>query len=120
MAQRAVLLVNLGSPDSTSVPDVRRYLDEFLSDDRVLDKPKLLQQFVLRCFILPRRPQASAHAYRTIWQPGGSPLLVIITVKPVALSTFCSSRMTFGSSSASRMRASVSVVFRGMRLTILP
>ncbi len=76
MAKQAVLLVNLGSPDSTSVPDVRRYLDEFLSDDRVLDIPKPIQQFVLKCFILPRRPKRSAHAYATIWQPEGSPLMV--------------------------------------------
>ncbi len=77
MPKQAALLVNLGSPDSTSVPDVRRYLGEFLSDDRVLDSPKLIQQFVLRCFILPFRPQKSAHAYRTIWAPEGSPLIVL-------------------------------------------
>lgn len=77
MAKQAVLLVNLGSPDSTSVPDVRRYLAEFLSDDRVLDSWKPIQQFVLRGFILPRRPQRSAHAYRTIWTDEGSPLIVL-------------------------------------------
>jgi ferrochelatase len=77
MAKQAVLLVNLGSPDSTSVPDVRRYLDEFLSDDRVLDSWKPIQQFVLRCFILPSRPKRSAHAYSTIWTPEGSPLMVL-------------------------------------------
>jgi protoporphyrin/coproporphyrin ferrochelatase len=77
MARQAVLLVNLGSPDSTSVPDVRRYLDEFLSDDRVLDSWKPIQQFVLRCFILPTRPKKSAHAYSTVWRPEGSPLMVL-------------------------------------------
>lgn len=77
MAKQAALLVNLGSPDSTSVPDVRRYLDEFLSDDRVLDSWKPIQQFVLRCFILPKRPAQSAHAYSTIWTPEGSPLMVL-------------------------------------------
>jgi protoporphyrin/coproporphyrin ferrochelatase len=77
MAKQAVLLVNLGSPDSTSVSDVRRYLDEFLSDDRVLDSWKPVQQFVLRCFILPSRPKRSAHAYSTIWTPEGSPLMVL-------------------------------------------
>ncbi|BET67934.1 ferrochelatase [Opitutales bacterium ASA1] len=76
MAKKAVLLVNLGSPDSTSVKDVRRYLDEFLSDDRVIDAPKPIQQFVLKCFILPRRPKQSAHAYQSIWQPEGSPLMI--------------------------------------------
>lgn len=76
MPKRAVLLVNLGSPESTSVGDVRRYLDEFLSDDRVIEKPKLLQQFILKCFILPKRPRQSAHAYSTIWADEGSPLMV--------------------------------------------
>lgn len=76
MPKQAVLLVNLGSPDSTSVDDVRRYLDEFLSDDRVIDKPKPIQQFVLKCFILPKRPKQSAHAYSTIWTDEGSPLMV--------------------------------------------
>lgn len=77
MAKQAVLLVNLGSPDSTSIPDVRSYLNEFLSDDRVLDRPKLIQQFVLKCFILTKRPKQSAHAYHKIWQPEGSPLAII-------------------------------------------
>lgn len=77
MSENAVLLVNLGSPDSTSVEDVRKYLREFLSDDRVLDSPKLVQQFVLNCFILPSRPKKSAEAYRSIWTPEGSPLIVI-------------------------------------------
>jgi ferrochelatase len=77
MAKRAVLLVNLGSPDSTSIRDVRSYLNEFLSDDRVLDLPKPIQQFVLKCFILPKRPKQSAHAYQRIWRSEGSPLLVI-------------------------------------------
>jgi protoporphyrin/coproporphyrin ferrochelatase len=77
MPKQAVLLVNLGSPDSTSVPDVRRYLDEFLSDDRVLDLWKPLQQLLLRGSILRKRPPLSAHAYRTIWTPEGSPLMVL-------------------------------------------
>lgn len=77
MANQAALLVNLGSPDSTSVADVRRYLEEFLSDDRVIDIPKPVQQFVLRCFILPKRPKFSAHAYSTIWRPEGSPLVIV-------------------------------------------
>ena len=76
MTEDVVLLVNLGSPDSTSVDDVRRYLREFLSDDRVIDKPKPIQQFILRCFILPNRPKRSAEAYATIWQDEGSPLII--------------------------------------------
>ncbi|NGO39548.1 ferrochelatase [Limisphaera ngatamarikiensis] len=72
----AVLLVNLGSPDSPSVPDVRRYLNEFLMDPRVIDVPWLLRRWIVG-MILIRRPKQSAHAYQTIWTPEGSPLIVI-------------------------------------------
>ena len=74
---KAVLLVNLGSPDSPKVSDVRRYLREFLSDSRVIDSPWIIQQLVLNLFILPFRPKQSAAAYQTIWTEKGSPLLVI-------------------------------------------
>jgi protoporphyrin/coproporphyrin ferrochelatase len=81
MSKRAVLLVNLGSPDSTSVPDVRRYLREFLGDERVLDLPAAARWLLLEGIILRTRPKKSAHAYAEIWQPEGSPL--IITSKSV-------------------------------------
>ncbi|HVU24922.1 MAG TPA: ferrochelatase [Opitutus sp.] len=76
---RAVLLVNLGSPASTSVPDVRRYLDDFLGDERVIDRPfnPLLRSILVHRIITPRRAPKSAHAYAQIWTPEGSPLLVI-------------------------------------------
>ncbi len=67
MPSRAVLLVNLGSPDSPSVPDVRRYLREFLMDGRVLDAPWPMRFCVVNFTILPTRPKESAHAYSTIW-----------------------------------------------------
>jgi ferrochelatase len=73
---KGVLLVNLGSPDSPSVPDVRRYLREFLMDGRVLDVNWLLRFCIVHFAILPRRPKQSAHAYQTIWTPAGSPLVV--------------------------------------------
>ena len=57
------MLVNLGSPDSTSVGDVRRYLNEFLMDGRVIDTPWLLRRFIVG-MILINRPKESAHAYR--------------------------------------------------------
>jgi len=76
MSNPAVLLVNLGSPDSPSVPDVRRYLREFLMDGRVLDTPFPLRWFVVNCLILPKRPKESAHAYSTVWTQEGSPLVV--------------------------------------------
>lgn len=69
------MLVNLGSPDSTSVRDVRRYLNEFLMDSRVIDTPWLLRRFIVG-MILVNRPRQSAHAYQSIWTPEGSPLIV--------------------------------------------
>lgn len=72
---KAILLVNLGSPDSPSVPDVRRYLNEFLMDERVIDTPWLMRRFVVS-MILINRPKESAHAYQSIWTPDGSPLIV--------------------------------------------
>ena len=71
MAKRAVLLVNLGSPDSTSVPDVRRYLREFLGDERVLDLPAAARWLLLEGIILRTRPKQSAHAYKEVWTDQG-------------------------------------------------
>ncbi len=76
MPQEAVLLVNLGSPDSPSVPDVRRYLRQFLMDGRVLDAPWPIRFCVVNFAILPKRPHDSAHAYQSIWTAEGSPLVV--------------------------------------------
>jgi protoporphyrin/coproporphyrin ferrochelatase len=76
MPKRAVLVVNLGSPDSTAVPDVRRYLREFLGDKRVLDMAAPLRWLILETLILPRRPKKTAHAYSKIWTEEGSPLVV--------------------------------------------
>ena len=73
---KGVLLVNLGSPASPTVPDVRRYLREFLMDGRVLDVSWLLRFCIVHFAILPSRPKLSAHAYQSIWTPGGSPLIV--------------------------------------------
>lgn len=73
---KAVLLVNLGSPDSPSVPDVRRYLNEFLMDARVIDAAWPLRRFIVGMILL-NRPKESAHAYQSVWTPEGSPLIVI-------------------------------------------
>ncbi len=72
---KGVLLVNLGSPDSTSVEDVRRYLNEFLMDARVIDSPWPFRRFIVS-MILISRPKQSAEAYHKIWTPEGSPLIV--------------------------------------------
>jgi protoporphyrin/coproporphyrin ferrochelatase len=74
---KGVLLVNLGSPDSPSVGDVRRYLREFLMDGRVLDVNWLVRFCIVHFAILPSRPKNSAEAYHKIWTPQGSPLVVI-------------------------------------------
>jgi len=72
---KGVLLVNLGSPDSTSVGDVRRYLREFLMDGRVIDVPWPMRAFIVG-MVLINRPKQSAEAYQKIWTPEGSPLIV--------------------------------------------
>lgn len=69
-----VLLIQLGTPDSTDVGDVRRYLREFLSDERVLDIPAPARFALLNGVILPFRPRRSAEAYDKIWTDEGSPL----------------------------------------------
>jgi len=72
----AVLIVNLGSPASPKTADVRRFLREFLGDPRVVNIPRPIWWMILNLFILPFRPQKSAHAYQTIWTEKGSPLVV--------------------------------------------
>lgn len=76
MSNTGVLLVNLGSPDSTSVADVRSYLREFLMDERVLDISFPARFCLVNFAILPFRPRHTAEAYRKIWLPEGSPLVV--------------------------------------------
>ncbi len=71
-----VMLVNLGTPDSTEVSDVRRYLREFLGDPRVVDIHPVARWLLLNLVILPFRPAKSAEAYREIWTDEGSPLLL--------------------------------------------
>ena len=72
-----VLLINLGTPDSTSWWDIRKYLKEFLSDRRVIEVNPLLWQIILNLFILTFRPSKTAHAYKKIWrkESNESPLL---------------------------------------------
>jgi ferrochelatase len=77
MGNRAVLLTNLGSPDSTEVSDVRKYLNQFLMDPYVIQLPWLLRRLIVSLFVLPSRPRASAHAYQSIWWEEGSPLVVL-------------------------------------------
>lgn len=72
----AVLYCNLGTPDSPTAPDVRRYLAEFLGDPRVVEIPRVLWMLILHGIILRTRPKKSAEKYASVWTPEGSPLKI--------------------------------------------
>jgi ferrochelatase len=75
-SRTGVLLVQLGTPDAPTKQALRPYLQQFLSDPRVIEAPRLAWWFVLHLLILPRRPKQSAAKYQRIWDPRtGSPLL---------------------------------------------
>lgn len=82
---KAILLMNLGSPDSPAVKDVKSYLHEFLMDERVIDMPFWRRWLLVKGIIVPFRAPKSAHAYASIWTPEGSPLLVITRQLQAAL-----------------------------------
>jgi ferrochelatase len=75
ITSKGIVLMNLGSPDSTRVKDVRRYLNQFLMDERVIDMPYLSRLLLVKGIIVPFRAPKSAEAYRTIWTKEGSPLI---------------------------------------------
>lgn len=77
MKKTGVLLIQLGTPDSPSVKDVRSYLSEFLNDPRVIDLPYLLRKILVNGIIVPFRAPKSAKIYKELWQlgNGASPLL---------------------------------------------
>lgn len=76
MSKKGILLVNLGTPDSPSVPDVKKYLDQFLMDERVIDIPKLNRTLLVKGVIVPFRSPKTAKLYTEIWDgQTGSPLL---------------------------------------------
>ncbi len=74
-SKTAVVLINVGTPDSTSVKDVRKYLSGFLNDPRVIDIPWLLRKLLVNLIIVPFRAPKSARHYRLLWTDNGSPLL---------------------------------------------
>ncbi len=76
MAQVGVLLINLGTPASPSTGDVRRYLREFLDDDRVIDIPYLLRKILVHGIIAPFRAPKSAKLYKEVWTDKGSPIML--------------------------------------------
>lgn len=89
-----VLLVNLGTPDSPSKADVRRYLKEFLWDPRVVEVPRPIWWLVLNGIILNTRPKKSAEAYASVWTDEGSPLLAISERQCEALQTALANRFS--------------------------
>jgi ferrochelatase len=87
LMKRGIILMNLGSPDSTEVKDVRRYLNEFLMDERVIDKPYLFRKVLVGGIIVPFRAPKSAEAYKSIWTERGSPLVDLTRKQQTALQT---------------------------------
>ena len=75
--KKGILLVNLGSPDSPTPKDVKKYLGEFLMDERVIDIPLVARTALVKGIILNTRPKQSAAAYKKIWWNEGSPLIVL-------------------------------------------
>jgi ferrochelatase len=74
---KGILLVNLGSPESPNPKDVKKYLGEFLMDERVIDVPLWARTLLVKGIILNTRPKTSAKAYKKIWWEEGSPLIVL-------------------------------------------
>lgn len=75
MQKTGILLVNLGTPDSPEVPDVKKYLKQFLLDERVIDIPALNRNLLVRGIIVPFRSPKTSALYKKIWDEKGSPLM---------------------------------------------
>ena len=82
-----VLIINLGTPDTTNWWDIRKYLKEFLSDRRVIEVNPIVWKIILNLFILTFRPSKTAHAYKKIWrkETNESPLLYFTKKQAVKL-----------------------------------
>ncbi|TDG37932.1 ferrochelatase [Pedobacter changchengzhani] len=74
MSKKGILLVNLGTPDSPETKDIRKYLDQFLMDERVIDIPKFKRTLLVKGIIVPFRSPKTAKLYKAIWDENGSPL----------------------------------------------
>jgi protoporphyrin/coproporphyrin ferrochelatase len=83
--KKGIILMNLGSPNSPAIKDVRTYLNEFLMDEKVIDMPYLLRLLLVRGIIVPFRTSKSAAAYKSIWTKDGSPLIVLTQQLQAAL-----------------------------------
>lgn len=90
----AVVLMNLGTPDAPTPAAVRKFLKQFLSDQRVIEIPRLLWAIILNLFVLPFRPRRVAKAYASIWQDGDSPMRLILQRQVDLLQTRLQQRYT--------------------------
>ena len=88
-----VLLANLGTPDAPTPAAVKTYLEEFLSDPRVIELPRWKWLPILHLFVLTRRPKASAALYRKVWTAEGSPLLVMARRQTAAVAAALAGRI---------------------------
>lgn len=91
-AKTGILLINLGTPDAPTAQAVRPYLDEFLSDPRVVEIPKAVWWLILNGIILNTRPKKSAAKYASVWLPEGSPLRVHTAKQTALLQGYLSER----------------------------
>ena len=125
----AVLLINLGSPEAPTKKALRPYLNQFLSDRRVVDLPRWKWLPILHGIVLNTRPKRSAHAYRQIWQEDGAPLIAITARQTVALRATLAARglghihvasaMRYGEPSISRVLRDLAA--RGLeKLLVVP
>lgn len=85
MGKKGILLVNLGTPDSPEVSDVRTYLDEFLMDERVIDINAFQRTLLVKGIIVPFRSPKTSKLYKEIWDENGSPLLYYSKIQAAML-----------------------------------
>ena len=76
--RKALILVNVGTPDGYGTRPVRKYLTQFLNDNKVIDLPWLLRKILVNMIIIPFRVKKSAHLYSRLWTEDGSPLLIYL------------------------------------------
>ncbi len=87
-----ILITNLGTPDEAKPAALRRYLNQFLSDPRIVEIPRWIWWFILHGVILRIRPKRSAKAYAKIWTDAGSPLLAIANAQAKAIQAYFEDR----------------------------
>ncbi len=113
---KALILLNLGTPDAPKTPEVRRYLRQFLMDPYVVDIPWFFRALLVYGVILPTRPAKSAEAYRKVWTQNGSPLLhylLALTEKVSKLLGISKTGAVPGASGGDRRAAALSAVLAG-------